>query len=180
SNMDTIKEKLDKLKADVVAATAEISKNLTNYEAQIDKIELPTANIEKIEPLDPELDRDKLISGVKLINRVLRNIGINPEKLFEKQDLFDLWDNYLKGQQTAFTDALSRMTHKQTTAIRKAFDDNADFHNQVIRYLFLMDIVMKDMSSSSGTNRDELVNFSVNQSLDKVYFILVKALNSAE
>ena len=43
-----------------------------------------------------------------------------------------------------------------------------------------MDIVVKDMLNPTSVNRDEMINFSVNQSLDKIYFILVKALNSAD
>ena len=134
-----------------------------------------------VNPEEPVYDREKLITSAKNINRVLRNIGVNPEKLYEKQDIFGLWEAYLAGKQSAFTEVLLRsLTHKSTAAIRKAFDDNSDFHNQVIRYLFLMDMVIKDMLNSEAATRDELINFSVNQSLDKVYFVLVKALNSAE
>jgi hypothetical protein len=95
--------------------------------------------------------------------------------------MFDLWDNYLSGKTTVFTDVLSRtLSHKQSLAIRKAFDDNAEFHNQAIRYLFLMDILLKDIANSEETTKNELINFAVNSDLDKIYFILIKTLNSAE
>ena len=43
-----------------------------------------------------------------------------------------------------------------------------------------MDILLKDISNSTDSTRNELINFAVNASLDKIYFILVKTLNSAE
>ena len=181
SNMDTINEKLKDLRQNIMNSSAEITQNLMHYEKKIDAMNSTQKSVNKIEPLDPELDRDKLINSAKTINQVLRNANINPEKIFEGQDMFSLWDNYLNGQQNAFMDNLTRpLSHKQTAAIRRAFDDNADFHNQVIRYLFLMDIVMKEMQSSDGTSHDELINLAVNQSLDKIYFILVKALNNSD
>jgi len=175
NNMDIVKEKLEKLRSDITAASTEITKDLASYEQQIDKAPL------KIDPLEPEFDRDKLLSIAKGINRTLRKLNVNPEKFYEKQDLFDLWENYLNGKQNAFTAVLSRsLSRKLTTVIRKAFDDNAEFHSQVIRYLFLMDIVIKEMLNPEKTNRDELINLSVNASLDKIYFILVKALNNTD
>ena len=65
-------------------------------------------------------------------------------------------------------------------AIRKSFDDNADFHNLAIRYLFLMDMLIKELSNPLQSDRDNLLNLSVNYALDKVYFILIKALNNAD
>ena len=180
TNMDNIKEKLGKLQADIIQTTSNITDALNNYGKQIDNSE-KIKYVEKIDLPEQDFDRDKLITTAKSINRSLRNFGANPEKLFDKQDMFDLWENYLNGQKNSFLDALSQtLSHKQTLSIRKAFDDNADFHNQVIRYLFLMDVVIKDMLNSSATSRDEIVNLSVNQSLDKIYFVLVKALNSSD
>lgn len=72
------------------------------------------------------------------------------------------------------------MTKKQIASVRKAFDDNTDFHNLVIKYLFLMDTFIKEMAAPAEESRDELINLSVNASLDRMYFILIKALNSAE
>lgn len=175
NNMDVVREKLDKLRSDITETSTDITKNLTKYEQQIDKAPL------KIDPLEPEFDREKLLSIAKGINRTLRKLNVNPEKFYEKQDIFELWENYLSGKQNAFTTVLSRsLSHKLTTVIRKAFDDNAEFHSQVIRYLFLMDIIIKEMLNPEGTNRDELINLSVNASLDKIYFILVKALNNTD
>lgn len=179
NNIDVVKEKLGHLHTNVVHVSSEIAQTLNSYETQIDKLDTPQKSIVKIDPLEPEFDREKLISISNHLNRTLRNLGVNIEKLYEKKDLFDLWDNYLDGKQTIFTDALN-LTHKQTVSIRKTFDDNTNFHNQVIRYLFLMDLVIKEMLNPVHVSRDELINLSVNASLDKIYFILVKALNSAD
>jgi hypothetical protein len=182
TNLDNIREKLNKLREDIVDTTAAITQNINDKDKQLDRFEALTGTpANKINPLDPEFDREKIITALKTINRILRNIGVFPEKFYTKYDMFDLWDNYLAGNASAFTDVLSKnLGHKQTQAIRRAFDDNADFHNQVIRYLFLMDILIKDISNSVSPAKDELINFAVNASLDKIYFVLVKTLNSAE
>ena len=181
NNLDDIKEKLGQLKFNVSTFASELSSELSSYEKDIDNIVQNQKSTVRIEPPKPEFDRDKLINTAKSINRALRNMGINAEKFYEKQDMFDLWDNYIDGKQSVFTDILaSKFTHKQTLAIRKAFDDNAEFHNQVIRYLFLMDMIIKELFNPSYPNHDELINFAVNMSLDKIYFILVRALNSAD
>jgi len=181
SNMDNIRDKLNQLRTDITQTSSHLSQTLNSYDRRIDGTDtLPRSEL-KIEPLVPELDREKLVTTAKSINRILRNHNINPEKLYEKQDMFDLWDNYLDGKQSVFTDILSRgLTRRQMQVIRKTFDDNAEFHNQVIRYLFLMDLIIKEMLNPAKNNRDELINFSVNMSFDKIYFILVKALNSAD
>lgn len=182
SNIDAIRDKLNRLREDIVDTATEVTHTINEQEKQIDRFEALTGSKgAKINPLEPEFDREKIITAVKIINRTLRNVGIVPEKVYNKQDMFELWDNYLAGSATAFTDVLSKnLNHKLSSAIRKAFDDNAEFHNQVIRYLFLMDILLKDISSSDETTRNELINFAVNSALDKIYFILVKTLNSAE
>ena len=181
NNLDDIKEKLSQLKFNVSTITSELSSELSLYEKSIDTIAQNQKSAVRIEPPKPEFDRDKLIATAKHISRALKNMGISAEKLYEKQDMFDLWDSYIEGKQSVFTDILAnKFTHKQMLAIRKAFDDNAEFHNQVIRYLFLMDMIIKELFNPAYPNHDELINFSVNMSLDKIYFILVRALNSAD
>lgn len=181
SNLDDIKEKLGQLKFDVSAFSSELTSGLGSYEKNIDALAQNQKSAVRIDPPKPEFDREKLVNTAKNINRTLKNMSINPEKLYEKQDMFDLWDSYIEGKQSIFTDILAtKFTHKQTLAIRKAFDDNAEFHNQVIRYLFLMDMIIKELFNPAYQNHDELINFTVNMSLDKIYFILVRALNSAD
>ena len=182
SNIDSIRDKLNKLREDVADTATVVTYAINEQEKQVDRFQALTGSKNaKINPLEPEFDREKIMKAIKIINQTFHNIGVIPEKLYNKQDMFDLWDSYLAGSTTAFTDVLSRsLTHKLSSAIRKAFDDNAEFHNQVIRYLFLMDILLKDISNSNETEKNELINFAVNSALDKIYFILVKTLNSAE
>jgi hypothetical protein len=95
--------------------------------------------------------------------------------------MFDLWQEFIAGKQEAFTLPLKKMlTHKCVKDLRKTFDDNITFHNQTINFLFLMDLLVKDVLNPHKENTDELINFSVNASLEKIYFILVKSLNSAD
>ena len=92
-----------------------------------------------------------------------------------------MWEEYLNGNTAAFINVLSqRLTKRQIATIRKAFDDNAPFHNAVINYLFLMDVLIKEIAAAEGLSHNELINFAVNASLDKIYFVLIKTLNNAE
>lgn len=178
-NMDMISEKLNRLNSDIKKVSEDIVATMSDYNRQISTYEHVRGNLSLFEQTEPDFDQESLIQTARGVSRFLEKQGLNLEKIFLKQDMFELWDIYLGGNLTIFTDVLStRLQRKQTLAIRKSFDDNADFHNLAIRYLFLMDILIKKMSSQQ--DRDELINLTVNASLDKIYFVLIKALNNAD
>lgn len=181
SNVDMVKEKLNKLNADIKKASEDISATMTAYNRQINKYDRIQEEVSPFETVELDFDQEKLIQTARNISRHLFNIGIKTDKLFDTHDMFDLWDTYLNGQSNIFNEVLSgALSRKQIAAIRKSFDDNADFHNLTIRYLFLMDMLIKELSNPQQPDKDNLLNFSVNYGLDKVYFILIKALNNAE
>ena len=193
TNMDLVKEKLDKLRQDIKKSAEEVTATLANYEKQIGQFnESGQFNgsissgksktfTSEAEQQASDIDREKLIYTAKEIERFLQTLGLRADKLYAGADIFDLWDDYLNGNNLAFTNYLTtRMQKNQIASVRKAFDDNTDFHNLVIKYLFLMDTFIKEMAAPAEESRDELINLSVNASLDRMYFILIKALNSAE
>lgn len=187
TNMDLVKEKLDKLRQDIKKSAEEVTATLANYEKQIGQFNGSISSgktqtfTSEVEQLTSDINREKLIYTAKEIGRFLQTLGLRADKLYAGADIFDLWDDYLNGNNLAFTNYLTtRMTKKQIASVRKAFDDNTDFHNLVIKYLFLMDTFIKEMAAPAEESRDELINLSVNASLDRMYFILIKALNSAE
>lgn len=181
TNLNIVQEKLDNLKDDIKTSSAEMASTLADYEKKIDKYNENKDSVLKVEPLNPDFSQDKLISTAQGINRTFIALGIKIDKIFANVDVFDLWDRYLIGENKAFTDFLSeRLTRKHTGLIRKAFDDKIEFHNLSITYLYLMDILIKEMMLPGSESRNEFVNLAVNASLDKIYFILIKALNSAE
>ncbi len=181
TNIDIVKDKLAKLNLDMQKTIKQISEPLAEYKKQLEKQTQDFAPISETEPENQEIHEEELLKVGHFINRFIHGLNIQTEKLFNKQDMFDLWDNYLAGNQTAFTDTLNQtLSRKQINMIRKAFDDNADFHNLTIRYLFLMDILVKKLLSAETINKNELINLSVNHSLEKIYFILIKSLNNAE
>ena len=193
TNMDLVKEKLDKLRQDIKKSAEEVTATLANYEKQIGQFNEPgqfngsissgksKTFTSEAEQQTSDIDREKLIYTAKEIGKFLQTLGLRADKLYAGADIFDLWDDYLNGNNLAFTNYLTtKMTKKQIASVRKAFDDNTDFHNLVIKYLFLMDTFIKEMAAPAEESRDELINLSVNASLDRMYFILIKALNSAE
>ena len=181
TNLNIVQEKLDNLKDDIKKSSAEMASTLADYEKKIDKYNENKDSVLKVEPLNPDFSQDKLISTAQGINRTFIALGIKIDKIFANIDVFDLWDKYLIGETKVFTDFLSaRLTRKQTGLSRKAFDDKIEFHNLSITYLYLMDMLIKEMMVPDSESRNECINLAVNASLDKIYFILIKALNSAE
>lgn len=181
TNMDKIKDKLEALRLEIKDASSDITSTLSGVERQINKFENIKDAHTKIEQVSPEIEPDDLMLLAKNISRVLQNLDIHPEKLYDDKDMFDLWEEYIDGKHSAFIDALNNsLSAKNIKNIRKQFEDNATFHNLVIKYLFLMDLAIKDILNNDKGNRNELLNLSVNTSLDKVYFVLIKALNSME
>ena len=53
-------------------------------------------------------------------------------------------------------------------------------YDVVIKYLFAMETLIKELNNPSVMTKDEILSMAVNNSLDKIYFTLIKALNSAE
>ena len=122
-----------------------------------------------------------ILYNKKAINKILNNLNINIEQFYTGYDMFDLWEEYLSGKSNAFTEILtSSLSKKQLMVIRKSFDDNAEFHSLVVKYLFAMELLIKEAINPTTMKRNEILNLSVTSSLDKIYFVLVKALNSAE
>ena len=181
SNIDRIREKLEGLRGEVKAVSDDVSVNLSGFEKQINKYETFKESNSIINPIEPTLDFKELESIAQNINKILKSFGVSVDEVYAKKDMFDLWDEYIKGSQTVFIDAISNtLSAKNIKTIRKSFDDNTIFHNLVIKYLFLMDLALKETLSSNGSTKDEIINLSVNSALDKVYFVLVKALNSVD
>lgn len=181
SNMDLVSSRLNKLNTDIQKAAETLHHTLRDYDKKIGIYENLRDSKFKIEPNEPEFNQEKLCQIARGIMKFLTRTNINPEKLFEGYDMFDLWDSYLEGKQTTFTDILTKnLSIKQTLSLRKTFDDNAEFHNLVIQYLFLMDLLIKNMLKPTQFSTEELINLSVNSSLEKIYFVLIKALNNVD
>ncbi len=181
TNIDTIQNKLTLLRADVQHSAEEISSMFHNYDEQFAKYKNDQKSIHSPVPNLQTPNRNELISLAQHIRETLKMSGIKIDQLYLETDIFDLWDDYLGGQTSVFTDILTaKLSKRQIAAIRKTFDDNASFHDAVIKYLFLMDGLIKEIAGSDSLKHNELINFAVNSFLDKVYFVLIKALNNAE
>lgn len=181
ANMDKVKQKLDVLRLDVKKSAEEITAALADYEKQMEQYQKSQVLAQTPLTAPRKANQEQLLTTAKNINESLYISGVNVEKLYAGADVFDLWEEYLNGNTAAFINVLSqRLTKRQIATIRKAFDDNAPFHNAVINYLFLMDVLIKEIAAAEGLSHNELINFAVNASLDKIYFVLIKTLNNAE
>ena len=180
-NIDTVTEKLSNLQSGVRDASKDIDNILSGYEKQIDAYQELQNKTKKFEPSTPKIDKSNLNKLSKSITKILSNLNINIEQFYTGYDMFDLWDEYLSGNSKAFTNILnSALSKKQLMVIRKTFDDNTEFHGLVIKYLFAMETLIKEAINPTTMQRNEVLNLSVTSSLDKIYFVLVKSLNSAE
>ncbi|MBR5598522.1 MAG: hypothetical protein IKW39_00615, partial [Alphaproteobacteria bacterium] len=162
-------------------SSIEIDNILSGYERQIEIYSKIEKSIMPFEPSVLKIDKDNLGKLSKSIYKTFNEHGILVEQYFANHDMFDLWEEYLKGNHMVFTNALKKsLSRKHLLAIRKAFDDNTEFHNVVIKFLFAMEGLIKELTSPKQMTKNEILNFAVNSSLDKIYFTLIKALNSAE
>lgn len=180
-NIDTIAEKLASLQNGVKDTSKELENILSGYEKQIDKYQALEDRTRTFEPSKPQIDKNSLIKLSKAINKTFEAQNIHVEQFFAGYDAFDLWEDFLRGKNGAFVDVLNKtLPKKLLMVIRKSFDDNTEFHNIVVKYLFAMETLIKELGNPTVMTRDEIINLAVNNSLDKVYFTLIKALNSAE
>ncbi len=180
-NIDTITEKLANLQSGVKDTSNELENILSGYEKQIDKYQELEDRTRTFEPNKPQIDKTILIKLSKSICKTFDSQNIHVEQFFAGYDTFDLWEDFLKGKNGAFVDVLNKtLPKKLLSVIRKNFDDNAVFHNVVVKYLFAMETLIKELGNPSVMTKDEILSLAVNNSLDKVYFTLIKALNSAE
>ena len=153
-----IREKLEGLRGEVKAVSDDVSVNLSGFEKQINKYETFKESNSIINPIEPTLDFKELESIAQNINKMLKSFGVSVDEVYAKKDMFDLWDEYIKGSQTVFIDAISNtLSAKNIKTIRKSFDDNTIFHNLVIKNLFLMDLALKETLSSNGSTKDEII-----------------------
>ena len=180
-NIDIISEKLHNLQSGVKDTSKELDGILSGYDKQIDKYKELEVRTKKFEPTKPQIDKSNLIKLSSGINKTLIAQNIKVEQFFSGIDMLDLWEDYLSGKNSVFVDVLNKtLSKKLLMIIRKDFDDNAEFHNLVIKYLFAMETLIKEANNPTSMSRDEILNMCVKNSLDKIYFTLIKALNSAE
>ena len=180
-NIDIISEKLHNLQSGVKDTSKELDGILSGYDKQIDKYKELEVRTKKFEPTKPQIDKSNLIKLSSGINKTLISQNIKVEQFFSGIDMLDLWEDYLSGKNSVFVDVLNKtLSKKLLMIIRKDFDDNAEFHNLVIKYLFAMETLIKEANNPTSMSRDEILNMCVKNSLDKIYFTLIKALNSAE
>ena len=180
-NIDTINEKLVNLQNGVKDTSNGLEGILSGYEKQIDKYQELEVRTKIFEPNKPQVDKTNLIKLSSAINKMFNAQNIRVEQFFAGYDTFDLWEEYIKGNNAAFVDVLNKnLPRKLLLVIRKNFDDNAEFHGIVIKYLFAMETLIKELNNPSVMSKDEILSMAVNHSLDKIYFTLIKALNSAE
>ena len=180
-NIDIISEKLHNLQSGVKDTSKELDGILSGYDKQIDKYKELEVRTKKFEPTKPQIDKSNLVKLSSGINKTLTAQNIKVEQFFSGIDMLDLWEDYLNGKNSVFVDVLNKtLSKKLLMIIRKDFDDNAEFHNLVIKYLFAMETLIKEANNPTSMSRDEILNMCVKNSLDKIYFTLIKALNSAE
>ncbi len=168
ANIDKMKDKLDEINIKIKNTNENIDTNIQEIENSIELNE-SIFSIEQITSIATDL------------NKTLNNIGVLVDKQYQGKDMYDLWENLLSGKTDVFYTAITKsLTKKNIIAIRKTFDNNTTFHSQVVKYLFLMDLMIKEISNSTTEQRNELINISVKSSFDKIYYILLKVINNVE
>ncbi len=181
NNIDIVSEKLSNLKNGVRDTTIEIDNILSGYAQQIKTYSEKSDEVIKVEQQERQIDKASLVKMSSIINKTLAEKNILIDSYFAGIDMFDLWDEYLSGNINIFSEKIKHsLLRKNLMTIMKIFENNTEFHSTVMKFLPAMDGVIKEINFPKQMTRNEILNFTVSSSLDKIYFTLIKALNSAE
>lgn len=150
------------------------------FEKQSQIIEITSAKanegLRKLEAKYQELQTDTFLSDAAVIFEKMETISIDINRIFNPTTEEEIWKKYYSGDTSAFVRYLNKvMTKNQIAAIRKEFEDNADFRSLVTRYVSDFEMLI---SKAKGNERaGVLLSVISGSDVGKVYYILAKALD---
>ncbi len=150
------------------------------FEKQSQIIEITSAKandgLRKLEAKYQELQTDTFLSDAAVIFEKMEALAIDINRIFNPTTEEEIWKKYYSGDTAAFVRYLNKvMTKNQIAAIRKEFEDNADFRSLVTRYVSDFEMLI---SKAKGNERaGVLLSVISGSDVGKVYYILAKALD---
>ena len=108
----------------------------------------------------------------------LESLSVDINRVFNpKED--DLWKKFYNGDTGVFVRYLSKnLTKMQTSVVRKAFEENADFRNQINTYLAEFELLIN--SAKSHEHSGLLLSVITGADIGKLYYILAKIMDKLE
>jgi len=109
----------------------------------------------------------------------LESISVDINSVFNPKDEDDLWKRFYNGDTDVFVRYLSRnITKTQMSAVRKEFEKNSDFRNQINAYLAEFELLVS--AAKKHENSGLLLSVISGADIGKLYYILAKIMDKLE
>ena len=109
----------------------------------------------------------------------LESISVDINRVFNPKDEDDLWKRFYNGDTDVFVRYLSRnITKTQMSAVRKEFEKNSDFRNQINAYLAEFELLVS--AAKKHENSGLLLSVISGADIGKLYYILAKIMDKLE
>lgn len=133
-------------------------------------------NLRKLERKYQEVQTDSFMKDAAVLFEKMEGLAIDINRIFNPTTEEEVWRKYYAGDTSAFVRYLAKvMTKNQVGAIRKEYEDNADFRTVVNRYVSDFETLI---SKAKGNERaGVLLSVISGSDVGKVYYIIAKALD---
>ncbi len=109
----------------------------------------------------------------------LESLSVDINRIFNPKDEDDLWKRYYNGDSGVFVRYLAKnLTKTQVSSVRKAFEENYDFRNQVNAYLSEFELLIS--SAKSHERSGLLLSVISGADIGKLYYVLAKIMDKLE
>lgn len=143
----------------------------------IDTTSLKAAeNLRKLETKYQEVQVDSFLKDAATLFERMETVAIDINRIFNPTTEEEIWKKYYSGDTSAFVRYLAKvMTKNQIGAIRKEYEENADFRSLVNRYVADFEMLI---SKAKGNERaGVLLSVISGSDVGKVYYVIAKALD---
>ncbi|MBE6452362.1 MAG: hypothetical protein E7012_02600 [Alphaproteobacteria bacterium] len=109
----------------------------------------------------------------------LESLSVDINRVFNPKDEDDLWKKFYNGDTGVFVRYLSKnITKTQVSVVRKAFEDNTDFRNQINAYLAEFELLIN--SAKTHEHSGLLLSVITGADIGKLYYVLAKIMDKLE
>ncbi len=109
----------------------------------------------------------------------LQSLSVDINRVFNPKDEEDLWKRFYNGDTAVFVRYLAKnITKTQVAAVRKAFEQNADFRTQVNAYLSEFELLIN--AAKKREHSGLLLSIVSGADIGKLYYVLAKIMDRLE
>jgi len=135
-----------------------------------------TENLRKLEAKFQEVQVDSFLKDAAELFEHMETLAIDINRIFNPTTEEEIWKKYYSGDTAVFVRYLAKiMTKSQVNAIRKEYEENADFRSLVNNYVASFETLI---TKAKGNERaGVLLSVISGSDVGKVYYVIAKALD---